>query len=77
MPYQNRFPVFCKKNHLIFLPWNNWSICDASFPAGNCLQYRREYTSEQSYRKSVSQYIQFYNELRPHRALKYKTPTGI
>ena len=35
--------------------------------------YRREYTSEQSYRKSVDQYIRFYNELRPHRTLKYKT----
>ena len=39
--------------------------------------YRREYTSEQSYRKSVEQYIQFYNELRPHRTLKYKTPTAF
>ena len=39
--------------------------------------YHREYTSEQSYRKSVEQYIQFYNELRPHRTLKYKTPTAF
>ena len=39
--------------------------------------YRREYTSEQSYRKSVDQYIQFYNELRPHRTLKYKTPQAF
>ena len=39
--------------------------------------YRREYTSEQSYRKRVEQYIQFYNELRPHRTLKYKTPQAI
>ena len=39
--------------------------------------YRREYTSEQSYRKSVERYIQFYNELRPHRTLKYKTPTAF
>ena len=39
--------------------------------------YRREYTSEQSFRKSVEQYIQFYNELRPHRTLKYKTPTAF
>ena len=39
--------------------------------------YRREYTSEQCYRKSVEQYIQFYNELRPHRTLKYKTPTAF
>ena len=39
--------------------------------------YRREYTSEQGYRKSAEQYIQFYNELRPHRTLKYKTPTAF
>ena len=39
--------------------------------------YRREYTSEKGYRKSVEQYIQFYNELRPHRTLKYKTPTAF
>lgn len=36
--------------------------------------YRREYTSEQSFRKSVEQYIQFYNEVRPHQTLKYQTP---
>lgn len=36
--------------------------------------YRREYTSEQSFRKSVEQYIRFYNEVRPHQTLKYKTP---
>lgn len=35
--------------------------------------YRREYTSEQSFRKSVEQYVQFYNEVRPHRTLRYKT----
>ena len=39
--------------------------------------YRREYTSEQSYRKSVEHYIQFYNNLRPHRTLKYKTPQAF
>jgi len=39
--------------------------------------YRREYTSEQSFCKSVEQYIQFYNEVRPHRTLKYKTPQNF
>lgn len=39
--------------------------------------YRREYTSEQSFRKSVEQYIQFYNEVRPHRTLRYKTPQAF
>ena len=39
--------------------------------------YRREYTSEQSFRKSVEQYIQFYNGVRPHRTLRYKTPQAF
>ena len=36
--------------------------------------YRRDYSSEQDFRKSVEQYIQFYNESRPHKTLGYKTP---
>lgn len=39
--------------------------------------YRREYTSEQSFRKSVEQYIQFYNDVRPHQTLKYQTPQAF
>lgn len=39
--------------------------------------YRREYTSENSFRKSVKRFIQFYNEVRPHRTLKYQTPQGF
>lgn len=39
--------------------------------------YRREYTSEQSFRKSVEQYMQFYNEVRPHQTLKYQTPQAF
>lgn len=33
--------------------------------------YRREYTSEKHFRKSVDKYIRFYNEVRPHQTLKY------
>ncbi|WP_366140828.1 integrase core domain-containing protein [uncultured Oscillibacter sp.] len=36
--------------------------------------YRREYTSEPSFCKSVEKYVQFYNGARPHRTLKHKTP---
>lgn len=39
--------------------------------------YHREYTSENSFRKSVKRFIQFYNEVRPHRTLKYQTPQGF
>lgn len=39
--------------------------------------YRREYTSEKHFRKSVDEYIHFYNEVRPHQTLKYKTPQGF
>lgn len=37
--------------------------------------YRRNYTSENDFRKSVEEYIHFYNEKRPHATLAYKTPT--
>lgn len=36
--------------------------------------YRRDYSSEADFRKSVEQYIQFYNETRPHKTLAYKSP---
>ena len=39
--------------------------------------YRREYTSEQHFRKSVEEYIQFYNEIRPHQTLNYKMPQAF
>ena len=39
--------------------------------------YRREYTSEQNFCKSVEQYIRFYNEVRPHQTLKYRTPLAV
>ena len=36
--------------------------------------YRRDYSSERDFRKSVDKYIRFYNEARPHQTLTYKTP---
>ncbi len=36
--------------------------------------YRRDYSSEADFRKSVDEYIHFYNELRPHQTLAYKSP---
>lgn len=36
--------------------------------------YRRDYFSEADFRKSVDTYIQFYNEVRPHQTLAYKSP---
>lgn len=37
--------------------------------------YRRDYLSERDFRKSANEYIQFYNETRPHATLAYKSPT--
>ena len=39
--------------------------------------YRREYTSEQHFRRSVEEYIRFYNEVRPHQTLNFKTPQAV
>ncbi|HJB68235.1 MAG TPA: integrase core domain-containing protein [Candidatus Fournierella excrementigallinarum] len=35
--------------------------------------YRKDYTSEQHFRRSTEEYIRFYNEVRPHQTLNYKT----
>ena len=39
--------------------------------------YRREYTSERHFQKCVEEYIRFYNEVRPHQTLDYKTPQAF
>mgnify|MGYP002677882284 CR=1 FL=1 len=36
--------------------------------------YRREYKSESAFRAGIAEYIQFYNEKRPHKLLKNRTP---
>lgn len=36
--------------------------------------YRKEYKSENAFRTGVAEYIQFYNEKRPHKLLKNCTP---
>lgn len=36
--------------------------------------YRRNYTSENDFKKSVDEYIKFYNERRPHSTLGLKSP---
>ena len=36
--------------------------------------YRRKYTSENDFKKSVDEYIKYYNERRPHSTLAYKSP---
>ena len=36
--------------------------------------YRKDYTSEQHFRRSVEEYVRFCNEVRPHQTLNYKTP---
>lgn len=36
--------------------------------------YRRDYSSEADFRKSVDDYIRFYNDVRPHQTLAYKSP---
>ena len=36
--------------------------------------YRREYKSESAFRAGIAEYIQFYNEKRPHRLLENRTP---
>lgn len=39
--------------------------------------YRRDYTSERHFRESVDKYIDFYNNVRTHQTLNYKTPSAF
>lgn len=39
--------------------------------------YRKDYTSEQHFRRRVEEYIRFYNKVRPHQTLNYKTPQAF
>lgn len=36
--------------------------------------YRRKFKSEAEMMKAVAEYIEFYNDKRPHATLNYKTP---
>jgi transposase InsO family protein len=36
--------------------------------------YRTSYRSVQDFKKHIAEYMEFYNEKRPHRANNYKTP---
>lgn len=37
--------------------------------------YRKDYTSERHFIESVGKYIDFYNNVRPHKTLRYQTPS--
>ena len=39
--------------------------------------YRRNYRSENEFKKSVDEYIVFYNEKRPHNTLSFKSPKSF
>ena len=36
--------------------------------------YRYDYSSEKEFRKRISKYIDFYNQIRPHRNNQYVSP---
>lgn len=55
-------------------PYDN-SVCETFF--SNLKQeelYRTKYRSENELKKSVKEYIEFYNTKRPHKSLSYRTP---
>ena len=55
-------------------PYDN-SVMEAFFKTMKAEElYRMNYHSEKEFKKAVYDYIQFYNEKRPHTVLNYKTP---
>lgn len=57
-----------------YVPYDN-SVMESFFSSMKREElYRTKYHSETDFRKSVDEYIIFYNTKRPHRKLQYKTP---
>ena len=55
-------------------PYDN-SVCESYFKSLKHEElYRTNYTSEKHLRKSLSEYVVFYNDKRPHSYLRYRTP---
>ncbi len=55
-------------------PYNN-SVMESFFKSLKTEKlYRTEFRSEREFRIAVKEYIEFYNEKRPHSVLRYRTP---
>lgn len=55
-------------------PFNN-SVMESFFKSMKTEKlYRTDFRSEREFRKAVKEYIEFYNEKRPHSVLRYRTP---
>lgn len=55
-------------------PFNN-SVMESFFKSMKTEKlYRTDFRSERAFRKAVREYIEFYNEKRPHSVLRYRTP---
>lgn len=55
-------------------PFNN-SVMESFFKSMKTEKlYRTDFRSERDFRKAVKEYIEFYNEKRPHSVLRYRTP---
>lgn len=56
------------------MPYDN-SVCESFFSSLKREElYRINYTSEKNFRNSLSKYVDFYNDRRPHTFLRYHTP---
>ncbi len=57
-----------------YIPYDN-SVMESFFASLKREElYRKKYRSEKEFYKAVGDYIEFYNEQRPHAKLQYKTP---
>lgn len=57
-----------------YVPYDN-SVMESFFASLKREElYRKKYRSEKEFYKAVEDYIEFYNEQRPHAKLQYKTP---
>lgn len=56
------------------IPYGN-SVCESFFSTMKREElYRYKYPTVEAFKRSVEEYINFFNSERPHKTLKYKTP---
>jgi transposase InsO family protein len=57
-----------------YTPYNN-SVCESFFSSMKREElYRHKYSTIAEFKRSVDKYMIFFNNERPHKTLKYKTP---
>lgn len=80
----NHFPVLCLLHNKMIQSFSNSgrphdnAVAESFFASFKREElYRKNYSSEKEFKQGVDSYITFYNQQRPHRTLRNKTPNQV